>query len=37
MTNGRFVEADPNTSRLFFAPTGRTLANIAAGGIVVSW
>ncbi|MBI1723843.1 MAG: hypothetical protein HYR48_08045 [Gemmatimonadetes bacterium] len=23
---GRFVEADPNTSRLFFAPTGRTLA-----------
>lgn len=22
---GRFVEADPNTSRLFFAPTGRTL------------
>ena len=22
---GRYVEEDPNTSRLFFAPTGRTL------------
>lgn len=26
IANGQFVEADPNTSRLFFAPTGRTLA-----------
>jgi len=26
VVGGRFAEEDPNTSRLFFAPTGRTLA-----------